>query len=294
MDKLGRFPSAGTKLIERWLKAGYMDQMKCYKTDKRTPHEGVISSLLENIVLTGLEDFLEIKYTKTHQLTPNSSCLVRYADDIIILCHSKEKALIAKQNVETWLSEQQLKLDPLKREERPTKTKVLQISEGFDFLGLHIVQRTSKKKPILLMQPNKKSLQEVKSKLRQVWQKGIGGLKTPDMIRQHNAILREWCNYYRFYVSSKIFSSLDDWMYRYAWRYLARKYPRKGKNWKANRHFGNYNPNNSSHWDFGDKESKKPIYIIKASDFKIRRYEMVPFYYSKDDIKLKNYWDKKS
>jgi RNA-directed DNA polymerase len=287
INKLGRFPSAGTKLIEKWLKAGYMDQMKFHKTNKGTPQGGVISPLLANIVLTGLEDVLEIKYTKTHRLTTDSPCLVRYADDFVVLCHSKEKALIAKQKVEKWLTEQQLELEP-------TKTKVLQISEGFDFLGLHIVQRASRKKALLLMQPNKKSIQEVKNKLRQVWQGGIGGVKIADMIRQHNAILRGWCNYHRFYVSSKVFSSLDDWMYRYAWRYLARKYPRKSKGWKAQRHFGNYNPNNASNWDFGIKESEKPIYILKASDFKIRRHVMVPFNYSKDDLKLKHYWENRS
>jgi RNA-directed DNA polymerase len=103
---LGSFPARG--LIEQWLKAGVIDQGRFAPTEEGTPQGGVISPLLLNIALHGMEQAAGVRYRKlgTHaaETRPGSPVLVRYADDLVALCHSREQAMQVKAALAEWLT----------------------------------------------------------------------------------------------------------------------------------------------------------------------------------------------
>jgi RNA-directed DNA polymerase len=92
MDAIGNFPAR--KLIQQWLKAGYMDKGVFHDTNAGVPQGGIISPLLANIALHGMESALGIRYDKDGH-TIGDRGIVRYADDLVIFCKTKEDAGLA-------------------------------------------------------------------------------------------------------------------------------------------------------------------------------------------------------
>src|SRR5437660_6540998 len=89
LNKVGNFPAR--ELIRQWLKAGYVDRNVFHDTEKGTPQGGVVSPLLANIALHGMEDALEISYDSYgHNQSPRT--LVRYADDFVVLTKTRRDA----------------------------------------------------------------------------------------------------------------------------------------------------------------------------------------------------------
>ncbi len=124
--------------MEQWLKAGYVHKDVFYDTEAGTPQGGIISPLLANIALHGMEEALGIQYRwnkdsrkKDGGFWTNLSnrSLVRYADDFVILTESKEDAGIAKTIIEEWLSEKGLALSE-EKQESDTSKKVLTFLDG--------------------------------------------------------------------------------------------------------------------------------------------------------------------
>jgi len=123
--------------VEEWLKAGYIHQGVFYDTEAGTPQGGIISPLLANIALHGMEEALGIKY-RWHKdskkerggwwCNSTNRSLVRYADDFVILTESKEDAEVARTTISEWLSKIGLGLSE-------EKTRISHLTEGFDFLG---------------------------------------------------------------------------------------------------------------------------------------------------------------
>ena len=133
IKSIGNFPAR--KLIKYWLSSGYIDNNIFYETNQGTPQGGIISPLLANIALHGLEKKLGIKYTehkvkgrKTTWLNKTERAIVRYADDFVILCQTKEDAIKTKEKTANWLKQRGLELSP-------EKTKITHVKEGFDFLS---------------------------------------------------------------------------------------------------------------------------------------------------------------
>src|SRR5262249_53276078 len=101
-------PVPGRELIRQWLKAGYLDNLGTFhKTESGTPQGGVISPLLLNVALHGMEEALGIKWSEDKYFY-NKRAIVRYADDIAVLCESHQDALTAKQVLAEWLSQRGL------------------------------------------------------------------------------------------------------------------------------------------------------------------------------------------
>src|SRR6266704_989940 len=115
---------------KKWVKAGYVDKGVFHETEAGTPQGGVISPLLANIALHGMEEALEIKHRKRGELD-SKRALVRYADDFCVFCESQEDAETSKQILTEWLSKRGLTLSP-------EKTKVVHLTEGFNFLGFNV------------------------------------------------------------------------------------------------------------------------------------------------------------
>jgi RNA-directed DNA polymerase len=124
-----KFP--GLNLIQKWLRAGIVDRGRYSSTLAGTPQGGVISPLLLNIALHGMEEALGVKYSNRGQ-SIGKRMVVRYADDFVVFCETKEDAEKVKDEIlPTWLAARGLSMSS-------EKTRIVHVTEGFDFLGFNI------------------------------------------------------------------------------------------------------------------------------------------------------------
>jgi len=281
---IGSFP--GKELIKQWLKAGYMEDGRIHETRVGAPQGGLISPLLLNITMHGLEQALDIRHNNRGE-NQSKRGLVRYADDLITFCESKEDAEEVTHILQEWLKERGLELSP-------EKTQISHLTEGFDFLGFtirHYKSRNTRTGWKLLIIPSKGSVQGLKDKLRKTWQ-SVKGQSINVAVWRLNPVIRGWANYYRIAVASRTFSTLDNWMFRREMRYVNHRHPKKSRHWKESRYWGKLNPNRLDSWVFGDKG--KGIHLLKFSWFPIERHVLVKGSSSPDDPDLQEYWRKRN
>ena len=160
-------------LLEQFLKAGVLEELKGWQpTERGTPQGSVISPLLANLYLNPLD----------HEMERRGWEMVRYADDFVVLCRTREEAETVLAFLREWTGAAGLSL-------HPTKTRIVNAgNEGFDFLGWHFC---GDKK-----WPRKKSLQKLQDKLRPLTRRS-NGRSLPEIIRKANPILRGWYGYFR-------------------------------------------------------------------------------------------------
>jgi len=133
LNKLNTFPTLRQQ-IKAWLKSGVMDEGTFSDTKEGTPQGGVLSPLLANIALHGLEEYITGIRAKGSRIAPfRKAALIRYADDFVIIHESKEFVEYLQQQAERWLTGMGLEL-------KPSKTRLCHTSEGFDFLGFNVRQ----------------------------------------------------------------------------------------------------------------------------------------------------------
>ncbi|MHB8947337.1 MAG: group II intron reverse transcriptase/maturase [Bacillota bacterium] len=188
------------KLIRQWLKAGVMDAGEFQESDLGSPQGGVISPLLANIYL----NYLDGRWEKNGK---HLGALVRYADDLVVLCRTKrdaEKAMDLLKHI----------LGRLELEMHPQKTKLANLwdgREGFDFLGFHH-RKAMKKSGISLLTcwPSKKAMKSMRAKVRKVTGPRAR-LKEPleQIIQELNARIRGWAEYYGVGMVFRHFAALD-------------------------------------------------------------------------------------
>jgi RNA-directed DNA polymerase len=182
MDTIGEVP--GRELIKQWLKAGYVDKNVFHETERGTPQGGVISPLLANSALHGMEEALGVKYDNRGQIR-GKRAVVRYADDFVVCCESKTDAEQAKDDLTIWLAKRGLTLSE-------EKTRIVHLTEGFDFLSYNIrhyrdySRRTGYK---LLIKPSKEAVQRIREKLRQEWHR-LRSAPVTAVIQTLNPIIR--------------------------------------------------------------------------------------------------------
>src|SRR5947207_11323621 len=130
---LGTFPARGR--IEQWLKAGVIDQGRFAPTEQGSPQGGVISPVLMNVALHGMEEAAGVRYitagANAGTARPGSPVLIRYADDALALCHSRGQAGQVKARLAAWLAPRGLVLNE-------DKTRIVHLAEGLDLLGFSV------------------------------------------------------------------------------------------------------------------------------------------------------------
>ena len=282
LKALGQVP--GRELIKQWLKAGVMEEGVFHETPLGTPQGGVISPLLLNVALHGMEAALGVRHNAKGEIS-GERAMVRYADDFVVCCESREDALRVKDVLlPPWLAERGLSLSE-------EKTRIVHLTEGFDFLGFnvrhHTAALTSRTGYKLLIRPSKKSVNGLREKMRDAWLK-FKGHSVSAVLRKLNPIIRGWANYYRVGVAKEAFSKLDGWMHRRAVRYARSMHPKKPKYWLKRRYWGKLNKERDDNWVFGNKRSGH--YLLKFSWFKIERHVLVKGTASPDDASLQEYW----
>ena len=216
-------------VLRKWLKAGVIHKGLLQHTEEGTPQGGIISPTLANVTLNGLESGLHAHLrermgkTKAAGLKVN---VVRYADDFVITGSSKE---LLEEEVKPWvegfLKERGLELSM-------EKTRIVHISEGFDFLGWNFRKYSGK----MLIKPSKKNEQSNYCKVKEV----ISSNKTVrqyDLIDLLNPILRGWANYHSPVVAKKAFNRTDHLIHRAIWRWAKRRHPNKRVDWVRKKYF---------------------------------------------------------
>jgi RNA-directed DNA polymerase len=279
-------PTPGKELIKQWLKAGYVEHGTFHATEQGTPQGGVASPLLANIALHGMEEAIGVTYDSRGQLI-GKRAVVRYADDFVCFCETREDAEQVQRILVEWLKERGLALSE-------EKTRIVHLTEGFDFLGFNIrhypAPQTSRTGWKLLIKPSKESVQDVQKKLKDQWEKAQG-TNVQSVLTKLNPIIRGWANYFRCTVAKKIFSNLDRWMFYKADRYTRRMHPKKAKGWRHRKYWGRFHLDRLDPWVFGDKPSGG--YLLKFSWFPIERHVLVKGRSSPDDPALRDYWMKR-
>ncbi len=176
-------------LLAQSLKAGVLEELKGWQpTERGTPQGAVISPMLANLYLNPLD----------HQMAGQGWEMVRYADDLVVLCRTQEEAEQALTHLRQWSGQAGLTL-------HPTKTRIVDLTkEGFDFLGWHF--RGGKK------WPRQKSLQKLQEKLRPLTRR-TNGRSLGEIVAKVNPILRGWHGYFRdsYYSGLK---GPDGWLRR--------------------------------------------------------------------------------
>ncbi len=279
--RLSNFPAKN--LISRWLKAGYIDKHVYHDSDLGTPQGGVISPLLANIALHGMESALDITRNNASRITSAYTC-IRYADDFVIACRTKAEAEAAIPKLNYWLSKRGVSLSQ-------EKTSISHISKGFDFLGFNIRMYESKRGHKLLIKPSKKSIIKFRYKLKTTWKK-VRGTPISNVISKLNPILKGWSNYYRIAVSSEIFSSLDYYLWNRQYRHARRTHPNKSWGWIKDKYWGKLCPDRKDQWVFGCKNTGS--YMYKLTWTPIKRHIMVKGENSPFDPSLKDYWARRA
>jgi len=217
-------------MLEKWLKAGYMEKSVWHASDDGTPQGGIISPVLANMTLDGLEKLLREKYpTKGpggNKGRRSKVHMVRYADDFIITGSSQrllEKEV--KPLVIGFLQERGLELSQ-------EKTKITHIADGFDFLG----QNIRKYNGFLLTRPSKKNVKAFLKDIRETI-KGHKQATAYGLIALLNPKIQGWANYHRHGASSKTFVRVDWAIEKALWQWAKRRHPKKGTHWIQKRYF---------------------------------------------------------
>ena len=201
-------------ILQKWLKAGYIEKQNLFSTKEGTPQGGIISPTLMNITLDGLETVIRSNFPKWKLQSVN---FIRYADDFVVTAKSPEILKQVKLIIENFLKERGLTLSV-------EKTKISHIDNGFDFLSHNIRKYTGK----LLIKPSKDAIQDAKYKLRNIVFENLNA-KPQCLIGKLNNFLRGWGNYHRHNVAKKIFCSFDFYLWRLLGRWCKRRHP--GKAW---------------------------------------------------------------
>lgn len=208
-------------ILRQWLKAGYLESSTLYDTDEGTPQGGIISPILCNMTLDGLED-LVIKGRNKKRRKLN---VIRYADDFIITGATPEILLNEiKPQLEHFLAERSLTLSQ-------EKTQVSHISDGFNFLGFNVRKYQQK----LLIQPADGKTQDLLDKVR-AFLESHRGIPFHVMLLKLNRIVRGWAHAYRRVVAKARMDCVDNRLYYLVRKWLRREHRSKTWAWIAKRY----------------------------------------------------------
>ncbi|NEO65774.1 MAG: group II intron reverse transcriptase/maturase, partial [Moorea sp. SIO4G2] len=268
LTKLNTYPSL-RRLIKSWLKAGVMDNGTFSPTEEGTPQGGVISPLLANIALHGMEkrikQFAEtMKGSKSKNR--NALNLVRYADDFVIMHKDHYVVKECQRIINIWLNDMGLEL-------KSSKTRITHTFEGFDFLGFNIRQyqvgkNQSKQGFKTIIKPSLEKVLEHYRQLAKVIDQYRAAPQTA-LISRLKPIIRGWCNYYSSVCSKETFNTLGHMLWKKLRRWGYRRHPKKSKSWVNKKYWGTIGKDN---WMF---MTGKDNYLPKHAKTPIVRHRKV-------------------
>jgi len=209
-------------ILRAWLQAGYWEKGQLFPTSAGTPQGGLISPLLSNLALDGMEQAVKaVAARKGDKIN-----FARYADDFVVTGATRE---LLEQKVKpaltAFLQERGLELSE-------QKTVITSIQTGFDFLG-HTVRKHEDK---LLIRPAKSKVQNLREKISRKIHAALGQTQE-SLLRQLNPLLRGWANYYRNGAARQTFAKVDNYVWHKLWQWMARRHPGKSQTWRRRKYF---------------------------------------------------------
>ncbi|MFM9587153.1 group II intron reverse transcriptase/maturase [Streptomyces caniscabiei] len=275
---IGQFPARD--LIRAWLRAGVMDCGRWAPSAEGTPQGGVISPLLLNIALHGMEQAAGFRAdgyrTRANHASAGVPVLVRYADDFVVLCHSEEEAYRVKENLTGWLVPRGLRFNE-------AKTKVVHLTEGFDFLGFTIQRHGDS----LNVRPSKAACNKLRKRLR-TDMRALRGANAIAVIAKFNPIVRGWTMYYRSVASHRVYCGMDNYMFKLLYKWVKRGHENRSGLWIKRHYFGRFNKARRDNWVFGDHASG--AYLQKFAWTRFATHHLVKGAASPDDPAMAEYW----
>lgn len=249
LEKLNTFPSV-RRQIKAWLKSGVLDNGELFPTEMGTPQGGVLSPLLANIALHGLEEEIK-RYASTFpgRKINNQKALnlIRYADDLVVLHPKLEVIEQCKQLIEHWLADMGLEL-------KPSKTKITHTlhehegHKGFNFLGFTIRQYhvgknqsgcDTKGKKLgykTIIKPSQENISRHQKKLAKII-KTHQASSQDVLIGELNPVIRGWSNYFSTVVSKDVFTRIDSWLYQQLRNWAEHRHPHKSQYWISSKYW---------------------------------------------------------
>ncbi|WP_040484283.1 group II intron reverse transcriptase/maturase [Lyngbya aestuarii] len=292
LAKLQTYPKL-RRQIKAWLKSGFMDGKKLFPTNEGTPQGGVISPLLANIALHGMEEHILQYADKQKWKYPNGKSMsnrdkrqsisfIRYADDFVLIHEDLEIVQECQQIINEWLAEMGLEL-------KPSKTKISHTlnqhdgNVGFEFLGFNIRQykvgkhhgaKNTQGKQLGFKTLIKPSAENVKTHLRKLGEIVDSHKSAPQvaLIKRLNPIIRGWSNYYSPVVSAETFSDCDYYFFEKIKRWAYRRHPMKNRTWIMRKY---WHTEKNDNWVFSTREGENPLKMARHQDTKIVRFVKV-------------------
>jgi RNA-directed DNA polymerase len=251
-------------ILKQFLKAGFVFQGELFPTEEGTPQGGIISPILANMTLDGMQKLLSDRF-HTNRLgkvdwrfkNAHKVNLVRYADDFIVTAATKEIAEEAKSLIREFLKPRGLELSE-------EKTLITHIEDGFDMLGWTFRKFDGK----LIVKPSKKSLKAFKASLSDTILGRGKAWKQELLIEKLNQQIRGWTNYHQSVCASEAFTHIDYVLYELLWRWAKRRHPHKGQWWVSTNYWhrrGNRN------WVFSTEDKA----LLRVDHIPIVRHDKI-------------------
>lgn len=275
LEKIGAAPTI-QKQIKAWLQSGILDENAFAKTKSGTPQGGTISPLLANIALDGLEKMLKKAFpykNKGTSFPPYKGkegyflkpILIRYADDFLFIHDNKKVIEDAIPMINEWLNKIGLNLNL-------EKTKIVDLDEGFDFLGFNVKCYSKREGKIRLIQPSAEAIKRHSRALKDIVNK-YKSAPQGKLIKELNSVVRGWTNYYGTQVSSEVFSKLKNQLYHLLWSWAKFTCPGTGKKKLRNRYWHKVERDN---WRFAEKKKGKiRARLFQHTDARIVRHSPI-------------------
>jgi RNA-directed DNA polymerase len=282
LNKIGTYPKL-RRVIRAWLKSGILDEGQLFPTSEGTPQGGVISPLLANIALHGMEAAVQAVFPKCQRLQGENRwvkaqpVIIRYADDFVVLHRDREAVERAQQVIAEWLKQVGLEM-------KPSKTRIVNTLEehdgqvGFDFLGFHVRQYPRGRSSCIRIprtgepvgftpsiRPSKASQKRLLQDIRRII-RSKKAASQERLIVLLNPIIRGWGNYFSKVVSKDVFQRLDALIFEKLNAWACFRHPDKGRHWIK-----------AKYWSFSEDRSwvfgiPNHIRLISLSDIPIRRH----------------------
>ncbi len=208
------------KLVGAILKAGVLDGETLSHPEQGAPQGGPLSPLLANTVLHRLD--------RAWQQHARLGVLVRYSDDLVICCPTRQRAEAARRALESLLGDLGLALSP-------SKTQIVAVGSGqygFDFLGFHHRMMPSRRRPHVRYPacwPSDKAMHRGRTRIRELTGRNRRHLPTRLLVAELNQFLRGWRQYYRWGNSARRFALLDDYVKQRMALLLSKRHGRRGR-----------------------------------------------------------------
>jgi RNA-directed DNA polymerase len=255
------------EMLHKWLKCGYVESSVFHDTEEGTPQGGIISPVLANLALDGMQRILTEKFSNSWRTANRKVNMIRYADDFVITGSSKEllenevKPLIVQ-----FLRERGLELSE-------EKTMITHIEDGFDFLGQNVRKYNGK----LIIKPSKRNVADFLADIREVV-KGHKAIAAGHLIYMLNQKIRGWAIYHRHVCAKETFAYVDHAIFKVLWWWCKRRHPEKGRAWVASKYFTSVpGPSGGNNWAFwgevkGANGENRRVLLSRASAIPIRRH----------------------